>query len=309
MRINRPVLWFLGLALLALPAAAQQIQWTFDLEQAVGVAQRNKLPLMLYVQSGDKDRDNDTETAHNKVFRDPFVIEWTKRFVPVKASRSRYRKQLTDWGVGTANQAVVFVSPQGKLIDQIGPTGVANRESFIEKMHSVFKQHRTNLFNEELRPKLEGKDKISPQELATTLNIIKTFLIVEADSTLVKLLDRSDLDKGSMIKIMDTLADLSTKIATDALLKRAPNDPAAAKALDDCTPEAAERMLTMLDSKDKDEFLLAYHAVTKICKIQPKSDKFWDGTNERIKTDEIDRVKSQVRSTAKNWTLKFGQFR
>lgn len=299
-----------GLAVLALPAAGQQIQWGVDLNQAFATAQKNKLPLLLYVQSSDRDRDNDTESAHNKSFRDPTVIEWTRRFVAVKLSRSRYRKELTDWGVPTANQSIVFVSHKQKLIDQLSADGVAKTDSLVEKMRLVFKQHRTTLFNEELRPKLEGRQKLTAQELETALAVIRTFLIVESDAALVKLLERTDLEKGAATKIYAVLAELSTKAAVDELLKRAVDEPEAEKALARCTPEAAERLLPLLDdTKEREPFLLVYRSVTKICKLAPKSDKFWDGTNQKLKNDELERVRTQVRRTAKAWALQYAQFR
>ena len=76
------------------------------------------------------------------------------------------------------------------------------------------------------------------------------------------------------------------------------------------TPGAAAELLGALESEDSGEFLVAYEAVTKICKIRGTKPKgFWSGKNQQLLADEIERVTEEVRRAAKRWREKYEAYR
>ncbi len=297
--------------LLARSGYAQRLRWSMNFEQAVAVAKKTHKPLMVYIVGRTGDRDDDMEASQKRAFRNPLVAEVARRFVPVKISRSRYRPLLEQWGLPRrVNLEVIFVRPDGTLIDRLSPSGVGDAQTFVEKMVRVFRVYRQGFYEQQIRPKLTADD-VKPRDILRAIRWIRDFNILTADRDLVRLLDRPDLSESVRRKIYDTLAQLSTRPAVEALLKRAKaGDKHAAAALSKCTPEAAEWMLDDLGGPDMQAHLLVYHAVTKICRVpKPKPDKFWNVKIERLKREEIQRVRRIVRDVAKKWRARYGELR
>lgn len=309
---TRTLVSLLAFGCLAVPAApAQGLRWTMNFEQAIALARKTHKPLMVYIVGRTGDRDDDMEASQKKAFRNPLVAEVARRFVPVKISRSRYRPLLAEWGLPPrTNLEVVFVRPDGKLIDRLSPSGVGNAQTFVEKMVLVFRAYRDGFYQQQIRPKLTAAD-AKPRDILRAVKWIRDFNILSADRDLVELLDRKDLSENVRKRIYDALAQLSTRPAVQALLKRAKSgDKQAVAALSRCTPEAAEWMLDDLGGPDMQAHLLVYHAVTKICRVpKVKPDKFWQVRIERLKREEIERVRRIVRDVAKKWRARYGELR
>ncbi|MBW7907232.1 MAG: hypothetical protein LC135_04060 [Phycisphaerae bacterium] len=285
------------------PGQSQGIEWQRDVAAAVALAKRTERPLMFYVVGSTSDRPDEVEKDQRRSFRDARVMQQAKRFVTVRLARSQHRAELQNWGVNpNANLDVIFVRPDGTRIDQISASGAGIPESFAQKMAMVFNQYRNEVFAQKLRPMLDNSE-ATARDIRTALKQIDDFLILAADGTLAALLEREKLDPSVKPDIYRTLAGLSTPAAVDALLKAARSgDPNAIKVLDDCTPEAAERLLEDVGSSDPARHLLAYKTVTKICRLKNvKPDKFWDGVNQRVKDEEIERVRTEVRRIASRW--------
>ncbi len=298
-----------GVTVVAAPA--QGLRWSMNFEQAVALARKTHKPLMVYVVGRTGDRDDDMEASQKKAFRNPVVAEVARRFVPVKISRSRYRPLLAEWGLPPrTNLEVVFVRPDGTLIDRLSPSGVGNAETFVEKMVLVFRAYRDEFYQQQIRPKLTAAD-VKPRDVLRAIRWIRDFNILSADRDLIALLDRRDLTDSVRKRLYDVLAQLSTRPAVQTLLKRAKSgDKLAVAALSRCTPEAAEWMLDDLGGPDMQAHVLVYHAVTKICRVpKAKPDKFWQIKIERLKREEIERVRRIVRDVAKKWRARYGQLR
>lgn len=287
----------------ALPAQSGSLRWRLDVEQAIAEARQTRRPLMFWVVGRSGDREESVERDQKRAFRDPAVIDAARRFIPVQLSRSVYREQLEKWQLPPrTNLEIVFATPEGEKIDSLAPSGVGHPESFRQKMNLVYAQYRARLFQNEIRPQLSA-DAPQPADVQKALQLIESFGIREADQTLVQLAQREGLDAALRKKILDVLAALSTNAAANALYDWAvAGDADAAAALGNCTPPVAERLLPKLGGENLAEHVFVYNVVTRICKIKgAKPDRFWEGTNEKIKHDEIERVKRLVEKAARDW--------
>ena len=265
---------------------------------------------MFWVLAGSSRRDDDLERDQKHAFRDPLVLELSRRFVTVQLSRSRYRELLEKWDLPPrTNLEIVFVTPDGEKIDTLSPLGVAKPDVLARKMALVFQHYRQQMFEQQLRPKLED-EQTSEQDLRDALKLLTDFLILSADQAVIELLDRESLAESVHNDAYSALAALSTPASVQALLDRARDDQRAADALARCTPDAAERMLTALGGEDADLHLLVYHAVTRVCKIRDvKPDRFWQGRYEHVKQKEIERVRRLVADSAQRWRERYAEYR
>lgn len=304
----------LATALLSLPSATAlqnpTIPWSQQVEQSVARAQEEKRPLMFWVLSGSRNRDDRIERDQKRAFADPLVRELAGRFVPVRLSRSRYRDLLEKWRLSPrTNLEIVFVTPEGERIDTLAPGGVADPEIFARKMTLVFRHYRGQVFAREIKPQLEDEE--TPEKaLRAALQRIEEFLILSADKGVIDLLERRALGAETRKQAYDTLAALSTPACVEFLLGLAVADERAAAALQHCTPDAAERMLDRLGGDDPELHLVVYQAVTRICKLRDvKRDRFWQGRIASLKRDEIERVRRLVAAAAQRWRERYADYR
>ena len=300
---------FLSIAIVIIftaPVLAQGtagIRWQNDPEQAVAQAKNTKLPLMCYVLSGEKDRDEKVHSKQNRAFADPRVVKLSERFVCLKLSRSGHRDKLAQFHLSpAANMEISFVAPaDGSQLGDIGPTGVADPVSLAQKMALVFNVHRQRLFDAELKPVLENKD-AKPADLLAALGRVRELTILGADATVAALLDAEGLDAKVVASVYDVLAYLSTKASVAKLLERSPHDPKATEALGKCTPAGAEMMFEQIHGEGDTVRLDVYHAVAKICKISSlKADPWWAKANTTLRNKELERVGKIVADDAKRW--------
>jgi hypothetical protein len=294
-------------------AAAQQavgIQWSLKVEESVAQAQRTKRPLMFWVLGRSASRDHRIERDQKRAFQDSLVVEMSSRFVPVRLSRSRYRDLLEGWDLSPkTNLEIVFTTPAGEKIDTLAPLGACDPETLARKMTLVFRHYREVLFTTDVKPKLEDQD-ASARDIEAALNLISDFLILSADQAVIKLLEREQITPEIRKAAYQTLAALSTPAGVQVVLEHAATDELAAAALSGCTPDAAEQMLVALDGDDPDLRLAVYHAVTRICKLRDvKSDRFWQGRYERVKREEIERIRQLVTARARRWRDRYAEYR
>jgi len=311
--VSRFALVITRVLLLVWPAFAQPaagIQWSRDAAQSVALARRTHRPLMFWVLGRSASRDHELEREQKRAFADSLVAEIGSRFVPVKLSRSRYHDVLEQWGLpANANLEIVFTTPDGEVIDRLSPGGAAEPDSLARKMTLVFQHYRQGVYERELKEKLTAAP-AADSEVKAALEFVNNLLILAADTDVIALLKRAPLSPELRGDVYQTLAVLSTPGSVDALLERAADDEAAASALGGCTPEAAERMLTVLEGDDPRLRLIVYRAVTRICRIPgARPDRFWEGRYERPKQDEVARVRAAVERTAQRWRKRYAEYR
>ncbi len=297
----------------ALAQGQRPVQWIGNKQQGVAQAQRTGLPIMFYVSGSSRNERSDLEQAQQRAFRDPLVRGIAEeRFVPVRLPRSNEnREMLEEIGApGGVGLYLVFVTPDGKLIGTIPPGQAAEAKVLARQMTAMFRKYRVDVFERELKPKLENET-AKAGEITKALKVVEKFLIVEADGMVAKLLEREGLSKTVAKRVYDVLAELSTPKSVETLLEAALQDKVAAKALTRCTPAGAEALLPALSPEPPEEkFLIVYEAVTTICKIEkPKPRGFWTGPNQRLIGEEIERVQAEVRESAKRWRAKYEAYR
>lgn len=290
--------------------AQQRVDWPNDVEGAIRTANQTKQPLMFWVVSRSGDREEDIEDEQKKAFRDPLVVQVAQRFSRAQLSRSRYSDLLEKWGLSSrTNLTVVFVTPEGEKIDVLAPGGVGNARAFAKKMTLVFRQYRTQLFNNELKPVL-ANEASSPRDLLTALQMIEGMIILEADDEVAKLLERENLPPKLEQRVYQVLAVLSEPAGTKALFEAALSDPVAAKALESAMPSAASVLAEYIGDEDLDRHILAYRMAGKICDVDDvRPDRFWQGPNERVKQEEAERVKAAAKEAAQRWKQTYGEYR
>lgn len=301
----------LGLLCCSVASAQSAISWMDDPKAGVEAAKKSKKPLMIYVLAGTKDRDEEIERGQKRSLADPRVVKMSKSFVPLKLSRSVHREYLKQFGINeSANLNISFVTPSGEKIDDLSAQGLTKVDSTVQKMVLVLKNYRMRIFEQECRKVLDDPAS-KPEDVRAALKKVKEFEIVEADTTLVRMLEREKDKKLSADiakEVIDLLAEISTKPAVEKLIAlvttagenelKAP----ALRVLANCKPPAAEQMVEKLDIAAAEFPYDVYVAVCKICKIDNvKPDKFFTGTNERIKKDEMARVKALAKKAADKW--------
>lgn len=295
-------------------AAAQDraIRWRTDVESAVAEAKKRNTPLMFYVKGSTArkgDDLDDLEDDQRKSFRDERCYSLSQRFICVQLSRTQHKDLIEKWGLRPNLQLyVVYVQPDGTRIDWQDPLGVATADAFAQKMARVFTAHRNAIYDAEIKASLDAKAPVA--DVNAALKRIREMTILSADKEVAALLDRTDLDDKTRQTVYDTLAHLSTRASVEALLAKVQSyDDPAAKALSACNPAGASFMLSALD-REGPLRIAAYNAITKACRIKsPKPARFWDGKNEKIKSEELDRVRRQAETVIKRWREQYEEYR
>jgi hypothetical protein len=289
----------------ALQAAQAQrtIQWRTDVPGAVATAKQTHLPLMFYVLGRNEDRDDKIDNAQKRAFTDPKVLQLSHRFITTRLSRSVNRDVLVELKLPpTMTQEIAFVTPDGKVIDRLSPSGVADPNTLADKMRLVFDAYRRQLFTSEIQPELEKPD-ASPENMRIALAAIRDLNITAADETLLKLVERENLNRGVLFEAYDVLAALSTKPGMEKLAELAiAKQPHADEALARTTPIGAEVLLDKMVEEDGTVRVSIYDAICKVCDIKGrKSEKWWQRAENRLLVDEVDRVKKLTKEAADRW--------
>ena len=303
----------LFVALVVDAQAQRPIQWISNTEQGLAQARRVELPVMFYVAgSSSNNQDDDIRQAQQATFRDPTVVAVAQeRFVPVRLSLSTQTKELLEKLGGATNYGnyLIFATPDMQPLGSIIPSNITQPAALVQQMTQIFRQFRKQLFESKYKEKLESAD-TSANEQIKILKTINRYIITEADESVVKLLENADLKANVRKQVYDTLSNLSTKPCVEALFTAAQTDKLAAKALYGCQNVAAEYLLPKLKSENFDEFVAAYEAIVKIANLgKPKSKGFWNGTNQQLLNEEIDRVEKGAQRAANNWRQKYEALR
>lgn len=280
------------------------INWGANPQQGIALAQRNLKPIMFYVVAGTSSQCPDIIRDQRAAFADPLVLELAGRFVPIRLTGSVCQQELARWGLPTSSSLMlVFTKPDGTRLGELSQGSTCNPASVASAMSSNFDKFRKDLFDTELKPRLES-ERIKDADVRKVLQIINSYAVVSADAALIEFVARSDISPALEIAAYESLAILSTPTAVDALWQVAGDNPKIAKLLEKGTPEAAAQLLKHMKLNDSDpaRFQLAYDAVTRICKIKgAKPAQFWATANSTSKNKEIKRVSDAVRSAAKRW--------
>lgn len=311
-RLRRPLLAALGLALVVAAPAAGGIFWSTNERAAAQQAQRTGTPLMVwlgYHRSGCCD-ENDAldriEDAQRRAFNDPTITAAARKFVTLRADLGDKGSHFKTFG---APYQVVFVSPAGERLAALSPTEAQSVDGLLRGMRTALAQFRRQAYEKDERPALISES-AEPAEVKNALSRLRKAPVQGADKDVLTLLKRDDLDSAVEAEAIQALGALSTTAAVKELIRRAPDDERAAAALGNCNPEALEPLLSHLDNRNKPEFRIVYRAVTRACKIAtPKPDRFWDGPNEQVKKNEIERVKQVVRQAASKWRDQYARDR
>jgi len=287
------------------------LRWGLDLAPAREQAIKSKQPLMLWIQGNTSERDDmdRIERDQMKAFSDPRIGELSRRFVLCKVSLSRYRSELVKLlGVTPSHLDVYFISPEGdgEKLGDISAAGVKNVESLAQKMELVADDYSARLFTKEIKPVLEN-EKSKPAELLAALDLVDKYNITSADRSILALLKRGGLDEAVTRKAYAALSNSSSREGVTELFDRAINDKRALEALEKCNAGGLETLLPLMDDQDPAKSLLAYKTIAKIVKTTPKPDKFWEGKLEKVKADEVKRVKDLATKAAARWKERHGQ--
>jgi hypothetical protein len=196
---------------------------------------------------------------------------------------------------------VLVATPRGHLVGTIRAGHVAKPNTLADQLTALFRKHRMSVFKGDLKPTLEDES-ANADQLIEALKVIEELLIVEADSSVLQLLDRKQLSEDARERAYQTLAVLSTTRTVEALLAAALGDEAAAAALSKCTPDAAEALLPKLDPAKPGVAIVVYNAVTRICEVDAvKPELFMEDAPEEAQRQEIERVKRAVTEAARRW--------
>lgn len=295
--------------------AQRKVSWTRDVQAAVAKSKQTKLPLMFLIEGDSRERDQRLDDERRKAMLDDRVVYAARRFIPVIVVRSDSRQQDLFRRLqvpASANMDVVFSTPDGEKIDTF--SALHQPDTFAQKMTLVFNAYRDQFYKQELKGVIDD-----PTNVANTIKALKfveAFTIESADRDVVKLLEKASGNPRLKQQAMETLAALSTEPAVEALWKEALLGPgesgrAAAKALEKITPAAAERVMRQgFNSGDPRELVLAYNVVTAACSIKDaKPDRFWEGDNQRVQKQELERVTRIVENKAQRWRDTFGRYR
>jgi hypothetical protein len=293
----------------------RSLTFSKDAEQGIAQAKRTQLPLMFLVIGDGRERDERLDEPRRKALMDDRVIYAARRFIPVQVVRSdsRLRSLFAKLNVPTeANMDVVFATPDGDRIDTFSALHVP--DTFAQKMTLVFNNYRNQLFQSEIKPKLEDRGAKSA-DVKKALKVIAEFTIESAAPSVLKALDDWKTDAGVVKEALSTLGELSTPDAVKKLWEIAddkanPNSRAAAEALEKATPVAAEQMLERLNTDNVEERAMVYGVIAKIVGLSnPKPERFWSGPNQRVQQQELDRVAKAVERAARKWRDGYANYR
>ncbi len=293
----------------------RSLTFTKDTEQAVAQAKRTQLPLMFLVIGDSRERDERLDEPRRRALLDDRVIYAARHFIPVQVTRSdsRLRSLFAKLNVpNEANMDIVFATPDGEKIDTFSAIHVP--DTFAQKMTLVFNNYRNQLFQKEIKPKLEERG-ARPADIKKAMKVIAEFTIESAAPAVIKVVEESQNDPGVMKEALDALGALSTPDAVKKLWEIAEDkenrhSKVAAEALEKATPVAAEQMLERLNTEDADERAMVYGIIAEIIDLKnAKPDRFWHGPNQRVQQQELERLEKETRREAKKWGDTYGQYR
>ncbi len=292
--------------LLAAQSQNQRVRFSLQVEEGIQYAKKNDKPIMFYVRgsSGGDDDIEDYERDHVRAFADPDVTRLAGNFVCLQMSRSRYRGQLTEWGLSPrTNLNIVFASSTGERIDEpLAASAVASPKTLAAKMRQNIRRWSDMLYKDKVEPVLGAEDS-SVRDLRDALKLIEQWQMRQADKAVLGLLDREKLDRTTRTAVLSALGGIGSQATIDRLIELSlEKDRLADKALADASTAAVEPLLQHLGGEDADKHVVAYTALTKICRISgAKPQRFWQGSNHKVQVDEVERVRGIAEKKLAEW--------
>jgi hypothetical protein len=292
---------FAGAAAATLASEPPEVSWLDDVQKGMAEAEKQSLPMLFYLDAADADEEVPDDAQEKSLIAPQVRTVIDERFVPIRLLESTMTKVLLEQMKATdaALFSVVAATPQGRLIQTIPPRQVARPDELASLLTAVFREYGKNLFESDLKAKLEDED-TRASEVAKSLRLIEKFMVNEADASIIALLKREGLADPVKAQGYDTLAALSTPKGAEALLSAALHGEAAKTALAKCTPDAAEALVAALDPEKPDELRVVCSAVSRICGI-PDCDPglFAPDADLEARKKEIERLKSAATECAK----------
>ena len=286
------------------------INWSYQAKEGVAFARKTRQPMMFWIVGRTCCEGDRIKNRELKAFRDSRVLELARNFVTVRLSRSANADLLKSWNLSTKTDlAIVFSTPDGKRLDMLHASAIVDPEALARKMQAVLKSYRNKLFRDEIETVLVDPQ-AKPGDVVDALELIERLALTQADKPLIDLLDRQSPDADTRGKTLATLAKLSTPAAVDYLLKAAREEDAAVEALKECTPVAAERLLSAVKSDYADLLPVVYEASAHICGLRSvKPRRFWEGENKFVLDKEFERVRKLVAEQAERWRKQHAELR
>jgi hypothetical protein len=295
--------------------AQNPIQWNANPRTAADRAREQQIPIMFWVTQSSVIGRDDIKDAQSESFRDPVVVAIAEHhFVPVRISRnSRVVEDAQKLGLPTVHGLyVALVTGDGRLIDQIEPSQVANPQAFAERLTAAFRSYRDALYRDKLKGIITSAES-SKDDVWQGLQTVWRLNILSADQDIVGLLDRKDLVPVERQRLYSMLASFATKPCVDALLTRAAaGDREAASALGNAEAGALEFLLPQLPTVESatDTQIAAYNAAAAIIREhQRQTVNFWKTARPEERARELDTLRARAESVLDYWQERNGRWR
>lgn len=300
-RLSLAIATVIAAMLMLTPRAAvaqNPVQWSSNPTRSVERAAESALPLLIYVQDGGDNNNNDLENAQQEAFCDPVVVGIVQKcFVPLQVSRnSRNIEEFNRLGLPTGfGLYCAVVTSDGKLIAQIGPGEVAQPPLFAARLNEAYGRYINELYQTTLRPVLT--DPSSEKWMARrAAQVVWRLGIRLADRDIIGLLSREDVNATDKAKLYQLLAALATQTSINALLDRS-GESAAVTALNNASPGALEWLVPAMPKAEGEptaKQLVAYTAMTRICRTTSFGKGWWDSATPQDRQKELDRVRNRA---------------
>lgn len=299
--LTRALFLVVLMASVGLAARGQNpVQWSGDTRGSVSLARERSLPLLFWVSGGRDAENDDLEDAQEECFRDPGVVDYIKgHFVPVRVSRSsNVVEAARSLGLPTEHGLYCAVlTPEGKLVDRMGPGEVGDPAAFSAHLRSAFNAYCDNLYEKDLRPVLE--DPASPKaDARRAAQTVWRLEIRKADRAMIGLLARPDVTPAERSRLYPALAALGTELCVSTLLESA--DPKAAAALARAPLGVLEWIIPQLPGDEGAvgaKQMAAYRAAMQIARAgAPRAEAWWEKAKVEDRRKELERLKERART-------------
>ncbi len=285
--------------------AQNPVQWSGNVKQSVDRAAEQSLPLLIWVKDGHDFDDDDLEDAQEDCFRDPIVVGLIqKRFVALRVNRnSRVIEEAGKLGLPTGfGLYCAVLTHDGRVIDQMGPGEVAQPPVFAARLVAAYGKFCDDLYESKILPVLQDPATPKPRARLAAQTVWRLG-IKRADTAIIGLLSRPDLQPQEVGRLYELLASLGTRESIRALLDRADEKPAAA-ALAKAEPGALEWLVPEMphaDGQPTPRQLAAYAAATRVCRTAAKGKEWWDSSTPALRQKELDRVQAKAVTVLEYW--------
>lgn len=306
------------LATLAPSALAQNpVQWSGSVPQSVSRATELSLPLLFWVSEGNDFRDgNDLRDAQEESFRDRKVVAIIhKWFVPVRVSRnSRVLAEAQKLGLPTTfGLFAAVLTPDGKLLGEIGPGDIADPRTFATRLMNIFEQYAQEFYQRELLPRLENPEAPKSEARLAAQTVWRMGLVC-ADKGMIALAQRKDLTPTERSRVYTVLASLATKSCIEFLLAQSDaGDQEAAQALTRGGPGALEWLVPEMPGPSGEvtpRQMTAYQSVARLCRFpSPRDQAWWNKATPQERETELDRLKTKAAAVLEYWIESEGPWR